>query len=300
MWLLLGVASSFFLGFHEIFKKVSLQRNAVLPVLFFASLTNAIFFLIFIGVSFILPDSSGSAFWFLPQMPIKAHVLFLLKSLIVSLAWLFGYFSVKNLPVTMLAPVNASGPVWTIIGAMAVYNERLNVVQWTGVIVSMAFYYWLSFSGNIKGQVKNAAKWLFFAFLSIIFNSASALLDKYLVTHYNRMAMQAYFSVYTALLLGIILVITIKKAKNTLPPFFWRQAIPMIGLFLIAADYFYFYALSFEGAMVSILIIIRRASAIILFMAGTLYFRESNIRQRAIVLAGILTGVVLVVLGSLI
>jgi len=83
-----------------------------------------------------------------------------------------------------------------------------------------------------------------------------------------------------------------------LPPFIWRLAIPLIGILLIAADYFYFYALSIEGAMVSILIIIRRASAVIVFMAGTVYFRESNIRNRAIVLAGILTGVILVMLGS--
>lgn len=300
MWLVLGVASSFFLGFHEIFKKVSLQRNAVLPVLFYASLTNALFFLIFIAFSFLIPHPSETAFWFIPVVPPEAHALFLLKSLIVSLAWLFGYFSVKNLPVTLLAPVNASGPVWTIIGAMAVYNERLNVVQWSGVVVSLIFYYWLSFSGNIRGQVRNAAKWMLFAFLSIIFNSASALLDKYLVANYNRMAMQAYFSIYTALIFGIILLIITKTSKNKLPPFIWRKAIPLIGLFLIIADYFYFYALSFEGAMVSILIIIRRASAIIVFLAGTVYFRESNIRQRAIVLAGILTGVVLVVLGSLV
>lgn len=294
MWLILGVASAFFLGFHEIFKKISLQHNAVLPVLFYASLTNAIFFIIII----LIPFSPDTTIFYIPHMPIKAHILFLIKSLIVSLAWLFGYFSVKNLPVTLLAPVNASGPVWTIIGAMAVYHERLNVVQWSGVIVSLAFYYWLSFRGNIKGQVKNAVKWMSFAFLSIIFNSASALLDKYLVVNYNRIAMQAYFSIYTALIFGIILLIITKKAKTMLPPFIWRWAIPLIGILLIAADYFYFYALSIEGSMVSILIIIRRASAVIVFMAGTVYFRESNIRNRAIVLAGILTGVILVMLGS--
>ncbi len=298
MWLIPGIASSFFLGFHEIFKKVSLQQNAVLPVLFYASLTNALFFLIFVVFSYVIPQPSGNALWYIPEMPSETHILFLLKSLIVSLAWLFGYFSVKNLPVTLLAPVNASGPVWTIIGAMALYHERLNAIQWGGVLISLTFYYLLSFSGNIKGQAKNTAKWMLFAFLSIIFNSASALLDKYLVAHYNRIAMQAYFSIYTALIFGIILLSIVKTSKYKLPLFMWRWAIPMIGIFLIAADYFYFYALSLKGAMVSILIIIRRASSVIVFIAGTVYFKESNIRKRAAVLAGILTGVFLVVLGS--
>jgi transporter family protein len=298
MWIFFGICSAFFLGFHEIFKKVSVNRNAVLPVLFFGSLTSAVFFLPFIGLSLFNPLQSETAFWYLPVVSAKAHVLFIIKSVIVSFAWLFGYFAVKHLPVTILAPINASGPVWTILGAMIIYNERLNLLQWGGVVISLGFYFLISFGGNIRGRIEHAGKWTFFALMSILFNSASALLDKYLVAQYNRITMQAFFSLYTAIIFGIILFITWRKAPEALPSFFWRWAIPLIGLFLIAADYFYFYALSQEGSMVSILIILRRSSAIIVFTAGILYFRESSLRRRALALAGILLGVALVVLGS--
>ena len=126
--------------------------------------------------------------------------MFLLKSVIVATAWIFGYFSVKHLPVTLLAPLNASGPVWTMLGAIIIYGERMNALQWTGVAVSLGFYYALSFGGNIRGTENSDKRWIFFAFLSIIFNSISALLDKYLVQQYDRIAMQAWFSVYTALI----------------------------------------------------------------------------------------------------
>jgi transporter family protein len=298
MWVFLGICSAFFLGFHEIFKKVSVNHNAVLPVLFFASLTSAVFFLPFIGISLFAAGAAEPAIWYIPQVPLRAHLLFIIKSLIVAMAWLFGYFAVKHLPVTILAPINASGPVWTILGAMIIYGERLNLLQWGGVVISLVFYYLVSFGGNIKAGSRNANKWALFALLSILFNSASALLDKYLVAHYDRIAMQAYFSLYTALIFGLIFLFTARKEVRLLRFFYWRWAIPLIGLFLIAADYFYFYALSYEGSMVSILIILRRASAVIVFSAGILYFHESNLRRRALALAGILLGAALVILGS--
>jgi transporter family protein len=224
--------------------------------------------------------------------------MFILKSIIVSLAWVFGYFSVKHLPVTLLAPLNASGPVWTMLGAMLIYGEKMNGLQWTGVAVSLGFYYALSFGGNIRGNDKGDKKWIFFAFLSIIFNSASALLDKYLVRQYDRITMQAWFSVYTALIFLIILIIIWYPVRHTTTPFTWRWAIPAIGVVLVVADFFYFKALSYDRSLVSVLIIIRRASAVIVFAAGAFYFKETSLRRRGLVLAGILVGVALVVIGS--
>jgi bacterial/archaeal transporter family protein len=111
--------------------------------------------------------------------------------------------------------------------------------------------------------------------------------------------MQAWFSVYTALIFLVVVIIFWYPSRKKGTPFTWRWAVVGIGVFLVVADYFYFKALSFPGSLVSILIIVRRASAVIVFAAGALYFKETNLRKRAIVLAGILAGVGMVVLGSL-
>ncbi len=298
IWIILGICSSLFLGFHEIFKKVSLNRNAVLPVLFFGSLSTALIFIPFLVLSWLLPGFSTHYGITIPFQPIDGHLFLLLKSLIVAFAWLFGYFSVKHLPVTLLAPLNASGPVWTMLGALVIYQERMNGLQWTGIVLSLAFYYALSFGGNIRGTDQVDRKWIVFAFLSILFNAASALLDKYLVRQYDRIAMQAWFSVYTAVIFGIILLVLFTHNRHVLPPFHWRWAIVGIGAFLVAADYFYFRALSLPGSLVSVLIIVRRASAVVVFAAGAWYFKETSLRKRGLVLAGILIGVALVVAGS--
>jgi transporter family protein len=299
MWIILGIFSAAFLGFHEIFKKSALNHNAVLPVLLFGSAAAAVVFMPFLAISRVFPEFSENLGIYIPASTFRGHLLFLLKSVIVSIAWLFGYFSVKHLPVTLLAPLNSSGPVWTMLGAMIIYGERMNAIQWTGVILSLGFYYALSFGGNVKGAEKSDKRWIFFAFLSILFNSISALLDKYLVRQYDRISMQSWFSVYTALIfLAIVLVIWYPRRKET-SAFHWRWSIVLIGIFLVIADFFYFKALSFDGSLVSVLIIVRRASAVLVFAAGAFYFKETSLRKRGIVLAGILLGVALVVVGSL-
>jgi transporter family protein len=298
MWIIPGIFSAAFLGFHEIFKKSGLNHNAVLPVLFLGSASAALIFIPLLIVSRISPQFSNTFGILIPPSTTTAHMMFLLKSLIVSTAWIFGYFSVKHLPVTLLAPLNASGPVWTMLGAIIIYGERMNALQWTGVAISLGFYYTISFGGNIRGTEKRNVRWIFFAFLSIIFNSISALFDKYLVQQYDRIAMQAWFSVYTALIFLLVVLIIWYPARRNTTPFDWRWSIALIGIFLVIADFFYFKALSFEGSLVSVLIIVRRASAVLVFAAGALYFKETSLRRRGIVLAGILLGVALVVVGS--
>ena len=299
MWIILGIFSAAFLGFHEIFKKTALNHNAVLPVLLFGSASAAFIFLPLLILSRLFPEFSQSYGIFINQSGLTAHLLFLLKSVIVATAWTFGYFSVKHLPVTLLAPLNASGPVWTMLGAILIYGEKMNGLQWAGVIISLGFYYVLSFGGNIKGNEKSDKRWIIFAFLSILFNSFSALLDKYLVQQYDRIAMQAWFSVYTAVIFVFVVWIVWYPARKNTTPFQWRWSIALIGIFLVIADFFYFKALSFDGSLVSVLIIVRRASAVVVFLAGAWYFKETSIRHRGITLAGILAGVALVVAGSL-
>lgn len=299
MWVILGIFSAIFLGFHEIFKKTGLNHNAVLPVLLIGSTASALLFLPFIIISRLYPSFAASWNIDIPVSDFTAHIMFLLKSCIVATAWIFGYFSVKYLPVTLLAPLNASGPVWTMLGAMLIYNERMNVLQWTGVIISLGFYYALSVGGNIQGKTKKNNRWIFFAFLSIIFNSISALFDKYLVRHYDRIALQAWFSIYTAIIFFITLFIFWYPTRKSTTKFTWRWSVFLIGIFLVVADFFYFKGLSFDQSLVSVLIMIRRASAVLVFAAGAFYFRETSLRRRGIVLAGILAGTALVVAGSI-
>lgn len=47
-----------------------------------------------------------------------------LMSVLVASSWICSYFAVKHLPVSLASPVRATGPVWTLLGAVLVLGER--------------------------------------------------------------------------------------------------------------------------------------------------------------------------------
>jgi uncharacterized membrane protein len=81
-------------------------------------------------------------------------------------------------------------------------------------------------------------------------------------------------------------------------PFHWHWSIPFISIFLSAADFVYFYALSVPGAMISIVSMIRRGSVIVSFLFGAMLFHERNLKSKAIDLALVLLGMIFLYFGS--
>ena len=77
MWALAGLFSAFFLGIYDIFKKKSLNLNAVLPVLFFSTVTSAILFLPVVIGSYCYPATFEQIGLFTPTLTVKEHLLVL-------------------------------------------------------------------------------------------------------------------------------------------------------------------------------------------------------------------------------
>jgi uncharacterized membrane protein len=104
-WLLLTLISAFFLGVYDLAKKHALKENAVLPVLFFGIVTAACIWLPALLWSQLAPASFP-----LEQLRVQAlaphqHVLIFLKSVLVASSWIFGYFAIKHLPLSIAAPI---------------------------------------------------------------------------------------------------------------------------------------------------------------------------------------------------
>ena len=97
--------------------------------------------------------------------------------------------------------------------------------------------------------------------------------------------------------MGVTIAI-IKRVKRDTTPFQWRWTIPCIALFLTIADIAYFYSLSLEDSMISVVSMIRRGSVIVSFLFGVIMLREKNVKLKIIDLSILLVGLVLLVLGS--
>ncbi|WP_066631148.1 DMT family transporter [Labilibacter marinus] len=297
MWWLLAIVSALFLGIYDVVKKVSVNKNAVLPVLLFSSISGAILFIPILIASrneFITPEH----LFYIPSISWKEHAMLFLKSAIVVTSWIFSFFALKHLPLTIVSPIRATGPLWTLIGAIIIFSERLTPYQWIGIAITLSFFYMFSIAGKTEGISFRKNKWVFFIILGTLFGAVSGLYDKFLLRHINRMAVQCYFTFYQVVLfVPLVFAIWWPTRKKT-SPFKWRWSIPLIGLFLIIADFFYFYALHIPESMISIVSALRRGSVVIAFAFGAYLFKEKNIKTKAIYLLGILIGIGLLIFGT--
>ncbi len=298
MWALFGLASALFLGIYDIFKKQSVNDNAVMPVLFFSTVTSALLFTPFILLSKFSPELIPNTGLFVPKITVAEHLQVLLKSAIVVSSWILAFFALKHLPITIVAPIRATGPLWTLIGALLIFHERLNVYQWVGIAVTLGFFYLFSTAGKLEGIQFRKNKWVFFIIGGTLLGAASGLYDKFILQRIDRVAVQAWFSVYQVVILLPFVMLNegIRKRKGI--HFEWRWSIPLIGLFLVIADYLYFYALSNEDALISIISALRRGSVLVAFVIGGLLFREQNLKKKGLYLLGILTGILMITLGT--
>lgn len=298
MWLLLAFLSAALLGFYDAFKKESLCDNAVLPVLFLNTVFSSLVFLPFILLSFWAPDVLSGTMFDMPVAGWEAHKYILLKSFIVLSSWIFGYFGMKHLPLTIVGPINATRPVMVLIGALLVFGERLNLYQWIGVLLAVLSFFMLSRSGKKEGIDFKHNKWILFIVLAAVTGAISGLYDKYLMTRLHPMLVQSWYNVYQVFIMCPIILLLWYPQRKTSTPFRWEWTIVGISLFLCAADFVYFYALSYEDSMISIVSMVRRGSVVVSFLFGALFFHEKNLKSKAVDLILVLIGMFFLYLGS--
>jgi transporter family protein len=299
MWLFLAFLSAALLGFYDVFKKKSLKDNAVLPVLFLNTLFSSLIFLPFILMS--LGDApliaEGSIFH-VPVAGWEAHKFVLLKSFIVLSSWILGYFGMKNLPITIVGPINATRPVMVLVGAMVIFGERLNAYQWIGVLLAVFSFFLLSRSGKKEGIDFKSNKWIFFVVMSAVMGAVSGLYDKYLMKQLNPMLVQSWYNIYQVFIMGTVIALLWWPKRKSTTPFRWDWTIILISIFLAAADFVYFYALSFEDSMISIVSMVRRSSVVVSFIFGAMLFREKNLKSKAVDLVLVLLGMLFLYIGT--
>lgn len=298
MWLTLAFTSAALLGFYDVAKKKSLTGNAVLPVLLLNTLFSSLVFL-----PALLSAECGLG-WFegtvLEASPgtLHAHGLVVLKSVIVLTSWIFGYFGMKHLPITIVGPINATRPVMVLVGAMLVFGERLNACQWTGVLLALVSLFMLSRSSRREGVDFAHNVWILCIALAAVMGAVSGLYDKYIMARLDPVFVQGWCNLYLFGLMSVVVGILWWPRRRTTTPFHWTWAIPLISFFLVLADFAYFYALHQPDAMVSVVSMVRRSSVVVSFLCGAVLFREHNLRSKAFDLAFILVGMFFLWLGS--
>jgi len=298
MWLILAFISAILLGSYEVFKKVSLDKNAVIPVILVSILFSCLILAPFLLISDFFPEVLKGSIFFVPQVDFHTHLLFILKAIIVLTSWLFAYFALKHLPLSLASPIKATQPMWTVVGAMLIFGEKLNGYQAAGVGITLISFFMFSVVGKKEGISLRNNKWFWFIVLATLTGALSGLYDKYLMNRYDAMSVQVYYTFYQAVIMGIITLFLWAPTRKKNTTFRFKWAIAFISLFLVTADFVYFYALSLPDSMISVVSTIRRSGVIVPFFYGAIVLHDKNIKLKIIDLIGVLIGMLLLYLGS--
>lgn len=303
MWIAFAFLSAILLGFYDVSKKISLKDNAIIPVLFLNTLFCSLLFVPFIALS---GNAIGSdAFLYVPQTSLHEQVFIMLKAVIVLSSWILGYKAIKHLPLTIVGPINATRPVMVLMGALLLYGERLNLWQWAGVALSIVSFFMLSRSGRKEGIKFSHNKWIAFLIAAAVLGACSGLYDRLILAPVSegglglhRMTVQVYYNFYQCILMFVAMLTMWLPKRHSSTPLKWHWAIPVISIFLSAADLAYFYALTKPDAMISVVSMIRRGSVVVSFCIGAIFLHEKNLRSKLPDVILILLSMLMLYLGS--
>lgn len=287
VWLAPILLSALFLGLYDVAKKHAVNGNPVLPVLFWCNLSGALFMLLAFACAGHLGGVLGCS--------LREYLLILVKAFIAGSSWFFVFTAMRELPISVAGPVSASSPLWVFLGGVLVFHEVPSLLQALAMALIFAGYFLFAAFGKLDRIDYLRSRGVRALFLGMLISALSALYDKYLmnVLHLDFRKVQCYFALDLVLVLGIAAGARLLRRGRAALPFRPRWSLVATGIFLIAADFCYFYAVSLPESRISLLSLTRRASCIVSFGVGALLFQERFLGRKAAALVLILLGVAL-------
>ena len=281
------LTSAVFLALYDISKKASVRGNSVLPVLLVSSASGTAVYAAALAAAGAIPSlRSVSAVDFL---------LIATKSVIVGTSWILTYCALRTLPVTIATPIRASAPALVFLGAFFLYGERPTPVQGVGMLLVFVGYWMFGWAGRHEGIDFLRSRAVWYAVGGMVMSAVSSLWDKFL---FQKRAVpvetvQFWFQLVLVGIYALLLAAGALRRRGESSSFEWRWTIPLTGVLLVVADWFYFRGLSIPDVSIAAGSLLRRFSVAITFVLGALFFGERNLRRKSIALAATLVGIVL-------
>ena len=288
------IASALLLGFYDVAKKRAVLNNPVAPTLFFSNLCGSVFFVAALAVTGRLAPAAACSF--------HQWLLILFKAALVGSSWACVYYAMRELPISIAAPVRASAPLWVFFGGLFLYGEIPGLIQAAAMLSIFAGYLIFALSGKLENISFTRHKGVHALILGTLLGAVSAIYDKYLLNSLRiaPQVVQFYFAVNLVIVLGLNYLVCSQISGNSKNKrkFHWHWTVAATGILLIAADYCYFYAVSLPEIHIAVISLVRRSNCIVSFAMGALIFREKQLGKKFIAMLLILLGVVLLALGK--
>ena len=307
MWVILAFISALCLGGYDISKKIALRNHRVVDVLTLSIWFSSLVLSVPLVLSRCYPEMIEGTHFFVPTLDGKGHLLTLLKSCIVLSSWIFAYVSLKHLPLSVVSPMQATRPMWTLVGALFIFGERLNGWQWVGILLALGtiLVFSLTRGSSSPRSLRDPSekKYYIALALAILIGACSGLYDKFMMRRYDHNAVQVYYTFYQALMMGVVWMVdyTRRPSQPSHPRKPSKALIPivLISVFLVISDNVYMLALRDPDSLIAVVSTIRRGGAVIGFAYGLLFLHEPEPKKKIISMVCIMAGLICLALGSM-
>ncbi|TWT91863.1 EamA family transporter [Neorhodopirellula pilleata] len=309
--MVLTIISASLLGLYDVVKKISVRGNAVPLVLLISVSIGAIIWAVLLGWQRLFGVEYIARWLVVDPLDRNEHLMLAGKAVLVGTSWTMAFHALKELPLSIAAPIRSTSPLWTLAMAVGWLGERPSPRQWLGIVVVLVFFWGLSIVGQKEGIRFTTNRAVFVMIGATILGAISSIYDKILLQRYGfgPATVQAWFSFYLVPVMipmagwwwndrrreraGRKSTQPIGTTVKTPAPFHFRYSILLISPVLLAADMAYFTALADPDALVSIVSSLRRTSVMVTILLGSRMIGEVNLKSKAICVAGILIGVLL-------
>lgn len=281
MWVWFSVCSAVLLGLYDVAKKEALKRNGVLWILLGTTAMTTVL---------LCPFLTGGS--------LGDHLSLVVKALLVSSSWVSGLVAMKLLPLTTVSTIKASRPMFVVIFSIILFGERLSPLQWAGVVLVLAALFLLGRSSRKEGISFVSNKGIAWMVVSVLTGAASALYDKHILAHLQPMFVQSWSNLYITAVLAILLAVKYFRDRSGFRRFRRDWRLVLIAVLITVSDALYFFAVKDEGALLSVISMIRRSSVVITFLFGAFVFKENHIRDKAVDLVILMGGIALLLFAS--
>ena len=292
-WILLVLLYGLLKGGREIAKKKAMTKNTVMEVLFVYTLMSFVF---------VLPE--------IPQaggMEPRFFALIALKSFVMFLAWLFGFYSLKKMPVSLYGVLSLSRVLFATLSGVIFLHEVVGVFQITGLVIVCAGLLLLGVQPKKKELPQqepstqpadpaliqdNSVKPIFIilAFASCILNAVSGFMDKILMRDVTSSQLQFWYMLFLIIYYGLFVLIRRIKID---PSVFKNGWVWALAIMFVIGDKALFIANGMEASRITIMTLIKQSSCLVTIIGGKIFFKEDRILYRLMCAAIILGGIAL-------
>lgn len=297
IWIFYALLSAFFFAIKDIVTKKFLTQDVSPKQVLFEQ-----FFLLLLIVVFVFfPTVDFSSFKTLWH-------LYLLKAVAITVSNVIYMRLLRSFDISSVSPLLNLTPVLLLLMSTTILGEIITPLQLLGVLIMIVSTYFLEVTIHFhrknlphKFHLKDLKEkdWSFFikATIMISFYSIAAISDKLILNQVN-----VYTNLYfTALFIFSFFVLYyLKKGNllNTAKHIIKEPQTLVIAIFSMISNFLALLAIAAPGALVSLVIPIRRTSTLMSSLIGGVLFHEKHLKKKIIITIFMVFAFMLIVLDA--